>query len=76
MLLNFQLLKLLEARAPGLQVQLPRGLVEAALVGGAGGRRRELQRAHRLVRLRAARAARVRGHHQQGFHVRAAGYNA
>lgn len=76
MLLNLQLLELLESRAPGLQMQLAGGLVDAALVGRAGGGRCELQRAHRLVGLGAARAARVCGYHQQGLHVCAAGYYA
>lgn len=76
MFLYLDLLELLEARPARLQMQLARGVVEAAVVGGAGGRRCELQPAHRLVRLGAARAARVRRYHQQRLHVRAARHDA
>lgn len=76
MLLYLQFLKLLEARASGLQMQLARSLVDAALVSRAGGRRRELQPADGLVGLRAARAARVGRYHEERFHVCAASYNA
>lgn len=71
MLLNLELLKLLEPGASGLQMQVSGGFVDAALVGRAGGGRGELQRAHRLVRLRATSAARVRSDYYQRLHVRA-----
>jgi hypothetical protein len=76
MLLNLELLELLEAGSARLQMQRCSCAVEAAVGGGAGGGRREVQRAHRLVRLRTTRSACVRRHYQQRFHLRAPRHDA
>lgn len=75
MLLDFDLLKLDELRAPGLQVQPATSLVDAAIVRGTLYDRGECHGGDRLVRLGTAPIASVGGHRHHGLHLSAPGHD-
>lgn len=76
MLLDLHLLELDKLGAACLQVQATTRLVHAAVVRRTVRDRHEAERINRLVRLRAAAVARVRGHHHHWLHLRAARHDA